>query len=131
MPAGVFRFCQKSLKELFFKKKQKVATRRHVFFAKKLHDRCFTGFKIRLRSYFSKSISKVLLRLPFIISVNMLEWCKYKNLNLKESLFNPLSAKPAKWSNTLKQFVGNLPTSYLNVCDYFLKLGLKGLRGHS
>ena len=24
--------------------------------------------------------------------------------------FNPLSANPTKWSNTLKQFAGNLPT---------------------
>ena len=25
---------------------------------------------------------------------------------------NPLSANPAKWSNTLKQFVGNLQMNY-------------------
>ena len=26
--------------------------------------------------------------------------------------FNPLSANPTKWSNTLKQFVGKLPTDF-------------------
>ena len=36
---------------------------------------------------------------------------------------NPLSANPAKWSNTLKQFVGNL-----SVFDHFAGLTLKGLR---
>ena len=43
-------------------------------------------------------------------------------------LFNPLSANPTKWSNTLKQFVGILRTSCLSVFDHFVKLALKGLR---
>ena len=42
--------------------------------------------------------------------------------------FNPLSAKPTKWSNILKQFVGNLPTNCLSAFDYFVGLALKGLR---
>ena len=42
--------------------------------------------------------------------------------------FNPLSANPTKWSNTLKQFVGNLPTNYLSVFDHFVKLARKGLK---
>ena len=41
---------------------------------------------------------------------------------------NPLSANPTKWSNKLKQFVGNLPTSCLSVFDHFVILGLKGLK---
>ena len=40
---------------------------------------------------------------------------------------NPLSANPTKWSNTLKQFVGNLPTNCLSVFDHFVGLALKGL----
>ena len=40
---------------------------------------------------------------------------------------NPLSTNPAKWSNTLKQFVGNLPTNCLSVFDHFMNLALKGL----
>ena len=43
------------------------------------------------------------------------------------SNFNPLSANPTKWSNTLKQFVGNLPTDCLSVFDHFAKLALEGL----
>ena len=39
---------------------------------------------------------------------------------------NPLSANPTKWSNTLKQFVGNLPNC-LSVFDHFVILALKGL----
>ena len=35
---------------------------------------------------------------------------------------NPLSANPTKWANTLKQFVGNLPTICLSVFDHFVKL---------
>ena len=41
---------------------------------------------------------------------------------------NPLSPNLTKWSNTIKQFVGNLPTSCLSVFDHFVKLALKGLR---
>ena len=37
------------------------------------------------------------------------------------------SAYPTKWSNRLKQFVGNLLTNCLSVFDYFVGLTLKGL----
>ena len=40
---------------------------------------------------------------------------------------NPLSANPTKWSNRLKQFVGNMPTNCLSVFDHFVGLALKGL----
>ena len=40
---------------------------------------------------------------------------------------NPLRANPTKWSNTLKQFVDNLPTNCLSVFDHFVGLALKGL----
>ena len=41
--------------------------------------------------------------------------------------FNPLSTNITKWSNTLKQFVGKLPTNCLSVFDHFVGLALKGL----
>ena len=47
---------------------------------------------------------------------------------VEKSLLNPLSANPTKWSNTLKQLVGNLPTNCLNVSDHFVGLALKGLK---
>ena len=43
------------------------------------------------------------------------------------TLFNPSSADFIKWSNTLKQFVGKLPTNCLSVFDHFVGLTLKGL----
>ena len=43
-------------------------------------------------------------------------------------IFNPLSANLTKWSNTLKQFVGNLVTNCLSVFDHFVKLALRELR---
>ena len=46
----------------------------------------------------------------------------------KQELINPLSANPTKWSNTLKQFVGNLLTNCLSVFDHCVKLALKQLR---
>ena len=47
-----------------------------------------------------------------------------------ELLINPLSAKLTKWPNTLKQFVGNLPTNCLSVFGHFMGLALKGLTEH-
>ena len=40
---------------------------------------------------------------------------------------NPLRANHTKWSNTLKQFVGKLPTNCLSVFDHLLTLALQGL----
>ena len=39
----------------------------------------------------------------------------------------PLSANFTKWSNTLKQFVGKLPTNCLSVFAHVVGLALKGL----
>ena len=47
------------------------------------------------------------------------------NLNI---FFKPLSANPTKWPNTLKQFIGKLPTNGLSMFGHFLNLALKGLR---
>ena len=41
---------------------------------------------------------------------------------LRTKSFNPLNANPEKWSNTLKQIVGNLPTICLNVFDHFMNV---------
>ena len=46
-----------------------------------------------------------------------------------QSTFNPFNANFTKWSNTLKQFVGNLPTNCLSVFDRFVGLALKRLTG--
>ena len=43
-------------------------------------------------------------------------------------IFNPFNANFTKWSNTLIQFVGNLPTNCLSVFDRFVGLALKGLK---
>ena len=42
----------------------------------------------------------------------------------------PLSANFTKRSNTLKQFIGKLPTNCLSVFDHFVKLALKGYGLH-
>ena len=43
-------------------------------------------------------------------------------------IVNTLSANPTIWSNTLKQFVGKLPTNCLSVFDHFVGLELNGLK---
>ena len=42
------------------------------------------------------------------------------------SKYEPSSANPTKWSNTLKQFVAKSPTNGLSVVDHFVGLALKG-----
>ena len=49
------------------------------------------------------------------------------HVSFKQSHFNPLSANPTKCSDTLKQFVGNLPSNCLSVFAHFVGLALKGL----
>ena len=44
------------------------------------------------------------------------------NINNSVFLIKPLIANPTKWSNTLKQFFGKLPTSCLNLFDHFVKM---------
>ena len=41
---------------------------------------------------------------------------------------NPLSANLTKWPNTLKHFVGKLPTNCLSVFAHFEGLALEGLK---
>ena len=41
-------------------------------------------------------------------------------------MINPFRANFKKWSDTFKQFVGNLPTNCLSVFDNFVGLALKG-----
>ena len=45
-------------------------------------------------------------------------------LNLQT--INALNANPTKWSSTLKQFVGKLPTNYLSMFDHLVGLVFKG-----
>ena len=55
-----------------------------------------------------------------------IEWCPWNSRNVLEFNFfkfeYALSANPTKWSNTLKQFVGN------SIFDHFVGMGLKGLK---
>ena len=69
-----------------------------------------------------------------LLEVVFLQDCKITSLPLQfctaEYLFfffNPLIANFTKWSNTLKQFVGKLPTNCLSVYAHFVGLALKGL----
>ena len=57
-----------------------------------------------------------------------------KDLNIKRTVscgqkpMNLLNANPIKWSNTLKEFAGKLPTNCFSVFDHFVILAYKGLR---
>ena len=46
----------------------------------------------------------------------------------QNALLNSLSTNRTKWSNTLKQFVGNILTNCLSMFDHSVRLVLKGFR---
>ena len=69
-----------------------------------------------------KKVSKKVLP-TFFISISYV-----RTTETRLRILNLLSANPTKRSNTLKQFVGNLPTNCLRMFDYFVKLLLKGLK---
>ena len=91
----------------------------------------------KLSSIFVSEIIN-LLTLPLICSESnsfffwiefMFKWRKISLLRLSlHKDFNPLSANPTKWSNTLKQFVGKSATNCLSVFDHFVGLAPKGIR---
>ena len=68
---------------------------------------------------------------PISCTLNSMEKSAIKSFRLNykcDCSINPLSANFTKWSNTLKQLVGNLPNNCLSVFDHFVGLVLKGLR---
>ena len=49
----------------------------------------------------------------------------FLRLECEYSVINLLSTNPTRWSNTLKQFVGNFPTNCLILFDHFVRLALR------
>ena len=88
----------------------------------------FIQFKpSRLRKCSTQSKVKQMCQILTIFSFYPLLQLISKKTNLNKILLNSFSANFTKWSNTLKQFVGNLPTNCLSVFDNFVGLALKGL----
>ena len=73
--------------------------------------------------------SKLSLILKFSFQSTFKYVSQLSKLQISDTVFlNPLSANPTKWPNTLKQFVGKLPTNCLSVFGHFVDLALKGLK---
>ena len=103
---------------------------------------CIKEHASNIWSTFHKTLSTAEVELkksvPFKKSVYFINSCqsnepkrKYYSKNYPTYLAkfisrnNPLNANLRKWSNTLKEFVGNLVTNCLSVFDHFVKLALK------
>ena len=76
-------------------------------------------------------VRKLLLQVKEFINSYRKVSLAFTSSSRPADLLNTLSAKITKWSNTLKQFVGNLPTNCLSVFDYFVRLTLKGLKKYA
>ena len=66
-------------------------------------------------------------KIDFLYTISSYFLSSFFNVFAQFPNINPLSAKLTRWPNTLKQFVGNLPTNCLSVFDNFVGLALKGL----
>ena len=73
-----------------------------------------------IRSLKTKYQTKVIQKMSDVIDRN-------KSL-LQISIPNRLSVNPRKWSDSLKQFVGNSRRNCLSMFDHFVGLVLKGLK---
>ena len=70
------------------------------------------------------------LNTPLVFVVKLLHdnYCNVQFCNIAFTYsISPFSANFTKWSNTFKQFVGNLLMNCLNVFNHFMGLALKGL----
>ena len=73
------------------------------------------------RCFFHVSILKMILQ--------MLRNSRFSFLyHFSKDSLNSFGANFTKWSNTLKQFIGNLPMNCLRVFDHFEGLALKRLK---
>ena len=84
--------------------------------------------KAEYKSFFHEVGVTTLQKSGFELGLLGLKYSVFQKaiLQIIFSNFNPVSANPTKWSNTLKQFVGKLPTNCLSVFDHFVGLALKG-----
>ena len=78
---------------------------------------CFDGFFRRYK----------ILSSELSVTKNSSSLFSERILLLERNTGNPLRANFTKWSNTLKQFFGKLPTNCLGAFDHFVGLTLKGV----
>ena len=77
--------------------------------------------------HISNNSFSVTVKLPHIAILSA-HCCSFHLLSFIASSVNRLSANFTKWSNTLKQFFGYLPTNCLSVFGHFVGLALTGLK---
>ena len=97
-----------------------------IFPRKKINKCCLV---VLTQSSVRCTLFRAVLGSTFIVYSSLTPWdmtCVVNN-QMKYLDINPLSANFTKWSNTLKQFVGKLPTNCLSVFDHFVGLALKRL----
>ena len=112
--------CVDELNEFKLEMRKYISTKCHCKFSS-----CTRKYRILLR-YVLELCAFKLFRFFFVFSFSFILFNLFCVWNYSLRL-NRLTANPTKWSNTLKQFAGNLPTNCLSVFDHFVKMALKGL----
>ena len=98
-----------------------------VLFSSKRKIKKVPKLNINYKNMQRKQHSKVTYLCCVLVETISGESMGLKVINKINLMLNPLSANFTKWSNTLKQIVGKLPTNCLSVFDHFMWLALKGL----
>ena len=102
-----------------------------VLFSSKRKIKKVPKLNINYKNMQRKQHSKVTYLCCVLVETISGESMGLKVINKINLMLNPLSANFTKWSNTLKQIVGKLPTNCLSVFDHFMGLALKGLKHHN
>ena len=76
--------------------------------------------KCRLIYYF---LFQITCSIPKVYFSEMQQSLRREHIDVR--IVIPLSANPTKWSKTLKQFIGKLPTNCLILLDHFMGLVIK------
>ena len=86
--------------------------------------------KVRSEREFTQYSLSLFFQVPFLEELLCFTFGLFAFSNCTRR-HNPFSANFTKWSNTLKQFVGNMPKNCLSVFDHFVGLMLKDIIQHS
>ena len=113
--------CVDELNEFKLEMRKYISTKCHCKFSS-----CTRKYRILLR-YVLELCAFKLFRFFFVFSFSFILFNLFCVWNYSLRL-NRLTANPTKWSNTLKQFAGNLPTNCLSVFDHFVGLALLGIK---
>ena len=95
-----------------------------LYFLKAVFSQILLGPYLDLNAgWFIYFLFQITCSIPKVYFSEMQQSLRREHIDVR--IVIPLSANPTKWSKTLKQFVGKLPTNCLILLDHFVGLVIK------